>query len=454
MTRSIRLRLIAWILALLLPLSAAAGWLLVEVFGNRLLRDIDVALEEEAETVAELLLQPSGPEASALLAQVAAETDLGTGKHIVVSRDGRVIGEAPREERPLAPGAEQALRSAVHRAGAADNELTVVISVPATQALHAKQRLTVLLAVGIPGGLLVVAAGLWVVLGRALQPLQEAAHQIEAMDAERLAARVPVANPRDEVGRMVVALNRMLDRVAAAVGEMRRFTADAAHELRTPLAVLRTGLEVTLARERSAAAYREALGEALDGTDRLSRLAEDLLTLARLEAGAAARRSTAIDLGDVLHELADAWAPYAAQRAARLEVSADPNLAVEGTPADIYRLLNNLVENALRHSPPGGRVRLHAHAGAGWAQVTITDDGPGLAAEELPQVFERFYRGRDETEPGSGLGLSIAQAIAHAHGGTVTLTNRDSRGCAAIVSLPRRRSEARQPLRGQDAAIS
>jgi signal transduction histidine kinase len=246
-----------------------------------------------------------------------------------------------------------------------------------------------------------------------------------------------VINPYDEVGRMVVVLNRMLDRVAAAVGEMRRFTADAAHELRTPLAVLRTGLEVALARDRPALDYRAALGEALQGTERLSRLAEDLLTLARLEARADAQPGTRIDLAEVLSELAEAWAPQAAAQTVRLEISADADLIVQGSAPEFYRLLNNLIDNALHHSPPGGRILLHAAGSDGQARVTIGDDGPGLDADEASHLFERFYRGRRETGPGSGLGLSIARAIARAHGGEVTLVNRAGGGCAALVSLPR-----------------
>jgi signal transduction histidine kinase len=434
----------AWILALLLPLSAAAGWLLVQVFGNRLLRDIDVALEEEAATVAELLLRPSAPDAmAALLAQVAAETDVGTGKRIVVSRRGQVIGEAPPGAHAVPPDRDPTQRSAVYRAGPADDPLTVIVSVSAAQALHARQRLTLLLAIGIPCGLLVVAAGLWAVTGRTLRPLQDAARRLEALDVDRLAARMPVANPHDEVGHMVIALNRMLDRVAAAVGEMQRFTADAAHELRTPLAVLRTGLDVALARERSTADYRAALVEALEGTDRLACLAEDLLTLARLEAGADSRRCTPIDLAEVLQELADAWGTQATQQAVAVEVSVGAPVSVEGTPADLYRLLGNLIENAVRHSPRGGRIRLRAESADGWAQVIVTDQGPGLAADDQARVFERFYRGRGETGAGTGLGLSIAQAIARAHGGHVALANGDGGGCVATVSLPRAAKTAR-----------
>jgi signal transduction histidine kinase len=437
MRRSIRLRLLAWILALLLPVSVAAGWLLVQVFADRLLRDVDVALEEEAETIAALALNPSSDEAlAALMTRVAAETNLGAPKHIVVSRAGRIIGEAPPGTAAPPAHADGPMHIATYRAGPPDDPVTVVIRVPVGQALHAKARLTLLLALGIPCALLVVTAGLWMVTGRALQPLEEASRQLEAIDAQRLAVRVPVANPDDEVGRMVTVLNRMLDRVESAVGEMRRFTADAAHELRTPLAVLRTGLDVALSRDRSAGEYRTALAEALDGTDRLSRVSEELLTLARLEAPAERGRLDAIDLTEMLHELADAWASQAAHSGVTVELAAAPDLMVHGTP-DLYRLFGNLLDNAVRHSPRGGRVALSGSAVDGQVQVSIADQGPGLSPAEAGRVFERFFRGRDEPSGGSGLGLSIAQAIARAHGGRVTLGNRDGGGCVATVVLPR-----------------
>jgi signal transduction histidine kinase len=438
MARSLRLRLIVWILAVLLPVSVAAGWLLVQVFGDRMLRDIDVALEEEAETVAAMLEQSASDNTMAtVLAHVSGETDLGPGKRIVVRRGSRVIGAAPADaETVLTAPPQPALRTVRHESGPPENRLQIVIGVPATAALRATQRLTLLLAAGIPCGLVVLTAGLWVVIGRALRPLAQASQRMEAIGIGDLDARVPVAHPEDEVGRMVLALNRMLDRLADAVGELRRFTADAAHELRTPLAVLRAGLEVTLARDRSSADYHAALADALKSTERLSELAEDLLTLARLEARAAVPASAPVDMVELLHDLADAWHPRAAQHELTIGVQADPPLAVPGASADLYRLFNNLIDNALRHSPRGGRVQVEARRNGAGLTISVADDGPGIADDEAERVFDRFYRGRHEHDGGTGLGLSIAHAIVRAHDGSIRLANRAGGGCAATVWLP------------------
>ena len=439
MKRSIRLRLVAWILAVLVPASLGAAWLLVQVFGNRLLHEIDVALGEEAKTVATLLAKPASADATAqILSHIAAETDLGAGEYVVVTRAGRVIEEAPPGAHAVLAGKDPALRVARHVTGTPGDPLVVWVAVRATAALRARQRLTALLALGMPIGLLLVVAGLWVVVGHALAPLEETSRRLEAIDLGKLSTRLPVVNPDDEVGRAVTVLNGMLARLEAAVSELHRFTADAAHELRTPLAVLRTGLDVALSRQRTADEYREALGEALGASDRLCRLAEDLLTLARLERLERPEAAAAVDVGEVLQELADAWVHVAERQEVRLQVSAPGEATVRGNAGDLYRLFNNLIENALRHAPSGTAVELRAQLGPETVEVTVRDFGPGIAPDQVERVFDRFHRGEGARtdRPGTGLGLSIAQEIARTHGGRVVLANADP-GCVARVTLPR-----------------
>lgn len=436
MRHSLRLRLIVSILALLLPATALAGWLLLQMFGDRLLRDLDVTLEEEASTVAQLLEHPNGPDSVAVLVErIAAETDIGVGKQVAVFDGQHVVAEAP-------PGAAATLRDTddLRVANAAaeppDRGITVSVGVPATAALHATRRLRAMLLLGIPAALLLLAAGLWIVTSRALRPLEDAAAAIAQVGVADLALRLPTTGRDDEVGRMVAALNRMLDRLSAAVAQMQRLTADAAHELRTPIAVLRAGLEVALRRERTPAEYRAALADALQDSERLDRLAEDLLTLARLEGLPPRHEVVTINLAEVLLELGDAYQQLAEQRAVRIAVDADPALSARGTAADLYRLFANLLDNALRHAREGGTVAVEAAACDSAAVIRIADDGAGIPADEIERIFDRFFRGRGEQSSGTGLGLSIARAIARAHGGDVTLANRPEGGCVATVSLP------------------
>ncbi len=439
MKRSLRLRVIVWVIALLLPASMAAGWLLVRVFAERLVRDIDIAIEEEADTVAAMLAKSAAPEGMrGLLQRIAAETDTGAGKMIVVVRNGRLLDEIP-------DGAQAELRSnpggrriASRRAGVGSEIVEVTIAARADAALHATQRLTLLLLIGIPAGLLLLSAGLWLVIGRALRPLAQASDQLEALAVATLSTRVHIDNPDDEVGRMVTVLNRMLDRVEANVTQLQRFSAHAAHELRTPLAVLRTGLDLALSRQRTAADYRAALNEAHASTERLCRLAEDLLTLARLEAQPEMRATARLDLSEVLQELADAWADAAATRGVTIAVETSGALPLLGNAGDLYRLFSNLLDNAIRHSPTHGSVQLRAAGSSAGIQVSVADEGVGVPAAELAQVFEPFYRATilPGTTSGAGLGLSIAKGIARAHGGIIEIANRPQGGCVVSVRFP------------------
>ncbi|MDX2169185.1 MAG: ATP-binding protein [Deltaproteobacteria bacterium] len=437
MRSSLRLRVVGGVLALLVPLSGLAGWLLVESFGARLVRDLDVGLAEEADTLAALLQQPNaGAGLPALLGRIAAETDLGAGKRIVVRRGDAVVAEAPpgAARAPAAP--PDSVRGIRYAAGSTADPLTIEISVPLSAAQRATQRLTTLLAVGIPAAWLLIALGLWIVVGRALRPLADTARRLEAIGPDQLSARLPVEHRSDEVGRMVIGVNRLLERLAVALAQTRRFAADAAHELRTPLSALRVGLEVALARDRSADEYREALGDALAASERLTQGAEDLLTLARLEAAPATAPREVVDVAELVQALAEAYAPSAAAGAIAIEVTAAAPLSVGGMPTDLYRLVANLLDNALRHSPRGGRIAVVAQTTAGQVRVVVSDAGAGIAADEAEAVFAPFHRGRGARGAGSGLGLTIARAIARAHGGDLIVSSPPSGGCAVILTLP------------------
>jgi len=279
--RSIRVRLLVWIAALLAPLVAGGGWLLYQRFGNRLVRDVDVAVSEEAETIRELTDSPASADAVAeLVSRIASDTEIGSPKYVAVTRGGQVVAESPR-------GALAAMNGPtklhVVRQRSANGDVEVMVGVSEAGAQRALKKLRSLLLIGVPLLILVVLAGLWIVIGRALRPLEATARNLEKVGAEHLAPNLPVSNPDDEVGVLIAALNRALERVDAAVAEQKRFTADAAHALRTPLTVLRAGLEVTLRQERSAEEYRATLADALAATERMTHIAERLLTLSRLE---------------------------------------------------------------------------------------------------------------------------------------------------------------------------
>lgn len=437
--RSMRTRMLVGIMALLLPLVAAAAWLLVQAFANALLRDIDVALDEEADTIAALLAGSySKHQMRALLEHVASETDLGTPKYVAVSERGQLVEEWPAGAQARLQGGDEALRIVRYNVPGAEPPMTIALGVPAIAARAATQRLTSLIYIGVPLLLFAVGGGVWAVTGRALRPLTSAAQQLDRIALDNLSARIETPPADDEVGRLVVVVNKMLERLERAVARLRQFTADAAHELRTPLTVLRTGLDVAVSQQRNAAAYRAALEDALASTDRVSRLAEDLLTLARLDARERPLGDTEVDLGELLQELADAWSEPAQQRGVSVHAARAPDLTVSGNAGDLYRLFNNLIENAVRATPNGGVIALDAQGAETAITASVSDTGPGIAAADLERVFDRFHRGRDASaDGGTGLGLSIAREIVRLHGGHLTLANRAGGGCTASVTLRR-----------------
>ncbi|MET8381417.1 ATP-binding protein [Streptosporangium canum] len=288
----------------------------------------------------------------------------------------------------------------------------------------ALQTLQGLLIPGIPGLLLLVAALTWLAVGRALAPVSAIRTEMADITASDLHRRVPVPRSRDEIARLAETMNRTLDRLELAVDRHKRFVADAAHELRSPLAILRTRLEL--------APPGPLAAEALTDVERIQALTSDLLLLARLDAGEPACHGE-VDLGQVAAEEATRSRPRPEIRVG-LEVAAD--VVVRGSAEELRRLVANLVDNAVRHADSTVTVRL-ARDGGG-AVLDVRDDGPGIPAEHREAVFDRFTRldeARDRDAGGSGLGLAIARDIAVRHGGTLSVVG-EGPGARLRARLP------------------
>jgi len=276
-------------------------------------------------------------------------------------------------------------------------------------AAAARDTLWAVLLPGIPALLLLVAGLTWAAVGRALRPVSAIRRELADITATDLHRRVPVPRAGDEIAALAATTNATLDRLEQAVGRHQRFVADAAHELRSPLAVLRTRLEI------EPASGSELRDEALADVERIQRLSTDLLLLARLDAGEPPE-TTDVDLSQLAAE-------EAAQRRARTEVAVtlriDEGVVVSGSDGQLRRLVANLVDNAVRHAGTSVEVRL-AENGAG-AVLDVIDDGPGIPATQHQAVFDRFTRldeARTRDSGGSGLGLAIVRDIAVRHGGT------------------------------------
>jgi two-component system, OmpR family, sensor kinase len=283
--------------------------------------------------------------------------------------------------------------------------------------------------VAIPLLLVSAAAGGYLMAKRSLSPVSAMGARAAQISATNLHERLPVTNPRDELGGLANVVNGLLARLEQAFVHQRRFMADASHELRTPVAILRTEVEVTLSREhREEHEYRESLGVMRDASQRLTRIVEDLFLLTRADSGHLIVRHEPLYLEEIVHAAARAVRGLADRRGLRLDL-----LAVAGAPfhgdADLLgRLLLNLLDNAIKFSQRNGVVELALEQRNGAYVITVADDGPGIPAEARERIFDRFFRvdaarsrAQSTGTSGAGLGLSIARWIAEAHGGRLEL---------------------------------
>ena len=276
--------------------------------------------------------------------------------------------------------------------------------------------------------------------GRALAPVNRIIRSAEGIGVLNLSRRLEVPRAKDELRRLTETLNAMLDRIESSVKRITRFTADASHDLRTPLSLIRTSAELALRRKRSEEDYRESLTRILLISEETTQLIEGLLTLARADAGAAQLKCQSLDLRPILLKVAhQARFLASAKGLSFTEHSCAETLPMLADPAAIERLLLSLLDNAVKYTPVGGRVTVRASSHHGSAIIEIEDTGMGIAESDLPHIFERFFRAdqaRSREIRGSGLGLSIARWITEAHHGSIEVTSQLGKGSSFRIRLP------------------
>ena len=310
-------------------------------------------------------------------------------------------------------------------------------------------------AIAIPLLLLIAALGGYFLATRSLSPVAAMSARAAEISSSNLNERLPVGSRRDELTALAEVVNGLLERLERAFAQQRRFMADASHELRTPVAVLRTEADVTLSRPtRTEAEYRESVSVMRDSAQRLGRIVDDLFLLARADAGHLPLRREPLYLEDVVDEAARAVQSLARERDVRVQL-----LPLEDSPYDgdadlLGRVLLNLLDNAIKHSPPGGTVTLALTRTAHEYHVAVTDEGAGIPLEAQSQIFERFFRAdkaRSRTSgdatAGAGLGLAIGRWIAEAHGGRLELVKSSPSGAEFLLALPLSRPPQEEPLR-------
>jgi len=306
----------------------------------------------------------------------------------------------------------------------------------ARAALRSARLLLLAMAATILAAVVVTAA----FLARSiLGPIDRIVQRARLIGESVLTGRLPHPGTRDEMGRLVETLNEMLGRIEQTVEAQRRFTTDASHELRSPLSRLRAELEVTLRRPRARLEYEEALRSCLGEVERLSWLTEELLILARLDAGEREAVRQAVPLVPMLDEAIGRFGAEAGRCDVVVAARVSPDLVVRVAPAAAGLVLSNVLDNALKFSPAEGRVRVGVSIEDGAAVVAVSDTGPGIPDDETPRLFERFYRGsaaRTAGAPGFGLGLAICRALIEGQGGSIAVRNNPVAGATVSIRLP------------------
>lgn len=306
---------------------------------------------------------------------------------------------------------------------------------------NAQRRLLIILGLGVPLALLIGSYGGLLLANQALRPVDRITRAAEQIGAGDLSERVPAPSKMDEIGRLAATFNNMISRLQSAFERQKQFTSDASHEMRTPLAVMRGDIELTLRRERNVEEYTRVLTSNLEEIVRLSRLVEDLLMLARADSGRVELSLEPFDINLLCREMVEYITPLVLQRHQTISYEGDDQeVIILADSHRIKQLLLNLLDNAVKYTDENGSITVGLKTQSGWAVITVSDTGRGIPAEDLPFIFNRFFRRSkstsDRTASGFGLGLSIVKWIVDTHGGKIEAKSKIGEGTTFIVSLP------------------
>jgi heavy metal sensor kinase len=349
-----------------------------------------------------------------------------------------VGGYSPRSTR-LGDGTRVRLFSRRHNIGKNPILIRVAYSEDAIFQLS-KQFLLDLLAT-LPLTLLLAGVAGYLLAQKALRPVEDMTSRAEGINAETLGARLPVAQVDDEIAHLARVFNQMLARIEQAFEQLRRFTSDASHELRTPLAAIRGVGEVALQKNLGAGEYRDVIGSMLEEVGRLTLLTESLLTISRADAGQIPLHLSEFPALQLAQETGGLLEVLAEEKSQELSISGDPGAVVSGDRILVRQALVNILHNAVRHTPLGGRISVTVEdSGEQWVSMRVADNGPGIPTEHAARVFDRFYRAdnsRSAQSGGAGLGLAIAKWSLEAQRGELILESSAGVGCTFHLRLPR-----------------
>ena len=464
-TRSIRVRMALWYAALLagaLALFGAATYLGLERY---LQKSLEESLTKQARSIGDVLLvniNQSGedyvdneitehysPEINGRFIRVTR----ANGNQIYVSgppKDGTfdpALVAAPRlpvtreftREVEISDGHELLLHGLPYRAGDGAQFL-IEVAAPYNQIESVLRGLLLTFALGLPLIVALAIGGGYLLMRGALRPVDEIRQKAAQITSRNLSERLPVVHTGDELERLATDLNRMIARLEESFLQINRFSADASHELRTPLTVLQGELEAIAQKgQHLPEDVRDTIGSALEETERLAKIVENLLAISRLEAGEARVQPVRLDFAELARTTADQMKLLAEEKRISLTSDGSEPVEVEADPSRLKQVVVNLLDNAIKYTPEGGNVSISVTRRDHRAILEVADTGLGISANDLPHIFDRFYRAdkaRSRQMGGTGLGLSIVRSICQAHGGQVTVNSAEGRGSRFRVELP------------------
>jgi heavy metal sensor kinase len=455
----IRVRLTGWCVFLLAVVLIGLGTFVVTRLRTDLTNEIDRGLRPSAARIAEGYKE-EGEKDFRDVARTVLPGPVGHGGSAqVLDASGRVIyweGD-PVARAPLVGRLD--LRGAVGgltivgsgRRGKPSRHLRFIVrpatrlgqrqALVVTESLHdvdrAVHRVSILLLLGGGASLALVALGGWWIARRALKPIERMTTRADVIGIDHLDERIAAPRVNDEVGHLARTLNAMLDRLQEGVEARQRLVADASHELRAPLAVMRSEIEVSLRQDRLSAQARRVLESSLEEVVRMARIVEDLLTLARASEGRLELLIGRQDLRQLAEDAARRHRPAAETAGIELAVDGEA-VAIEGDKDQLHHVIANLVDNAVKYSPRGSAVRIDVARAATGARIAVADEGPGIPGDQRERVFERFARldTARSRKGGAGLGLAICREIVAAHGGRIWVEPNEPRGSRFVVELP------------------
>ncbi len=463
-TRSIRFRFTVWYAGLLAALLSLFGVFIYFTLDQFLERSLGETLAKEAQTIGETLISDihqTGP------AYVTAEIEEHfapsiTGRFLRITRraDGTVIYHSSAPENgafdPSKVGPEQFDRShPLREEHLSDGKELLIFSMPFADRTGSPYLIEtgapydqvegvlrgLLISLGVAFPLIVGAAigGGYLLMRNALRPMDHIATTAERITSRNLNERLPVAPTGDEVERLSVSLNRMMERLEDAFHHISRFSADASHEIRTPLAIIRGELENAFQLPGLTSELRDTIGSALEEAERLSRIVEQLLEMSRLEAGETLVDRTRFDFNEMTRSTVDQMRLLAEEKSVQLRFEGIKAIDFEGDPLRLKQVVVNLVDNAIKYTPAGGSVCVSTLPMDGKVVLEVTDTGIGVPQEALSQIFDRFFRvdkARSRQLGSTGLGLAIVKSICAAYNGTITVKSAEGKGAVFRVEIP------------------